>query len=791
MRHMWCLAMGLVSPSLIAEEFIFDSALIHGGGGIKEISYLTDTDEGIRPLVIRINGKKEVFLQNVIFKKNSSKQRIEACFDIRQLKEIIDYNKEIKKKCIFLNEIDVNINFKENSRIGIHELIIPQYLLKKEINDIQPGDWTNGNNALVVNYSLNENVSNNEGKTNKYFYGSSQWKASFDSGYIIKSDLSLASERGDYKANNNYYYLQKDIRDIKSRMSLGTQYSNSLISDSYKFSGIGLRNDQEMWPESELLFRPAVDGIVNQVALIELYQGDVLIKRVQVQPGKYSINDYNPIYYGGDINVEVKNIEGIIINKYSVPYAGGGVIINKNSFIYSFDVGVLQRQGLKDENNSIYQFGIIYGVNDYFNLKYGNLQSSRYNLFVDGASFNTKLGLISTDIKMASAKPYHSKKNHDGYSINAKYQKNISTLKISSISVSSNLHNSTNYRTLDNTYSYDTSGQLRRDVSMQLNGTIMSGSFNVNYGVKEYWNVKKKEKYLSLGYTGSYKMATYGLSAFNSGSNKSTLLNFQIPLGGGYKSSIYSSYIQNGDGSNTKNVTYNHRFPEKKINTSVGVSEYNNNRKNINLSADYSGGKGRLNQSINYVGRKNLSSTTNITGSLIVIDKELHLMERISGTSALIKSEGLAKAKLINSGNQINSSGYGQVALTPYKKNRIEISSENTGLNVKIKGTTKKIIPIKDSVSLVEFETQNTNSIFLKFRVEDILKINFGDDIFNLEGAVIARFMQGQYTLVDGEARFDTLYYYVDGKRCEAKITKSTSRLLELDVYNVSSCYRY
>lgn len=766
-----------------AETVTFNKSLLWGGAS-GSISY-EDREEGIRPAKFKVNKRTDVYLDGVSYKKNVNNQKIEPCLTTEQMYSLSINTKHKNETCQFLGDLDKNIELSYDYNDGIYILQLPQYLMIKEANDVDSSQWSYGDTAFVWNYYTNVLWNNYGDARNTSMLANSDWKLNLDSGYFLRGDLNLDVNDNQKNLKNNYIYLQKDIKPIQSTVLIGNLNNNAFYFDAYKFNGITFENKKEMWAESALRYRPAISGVVSTPSIIEVYQGDTLIKRVEVQTGRYNITDYNPIYYGGEFKVVVKNLNGVEIDRYDLPYTPGDIFINKNNFLYSLNIGQFDQK--KFEHQNVYQAGFLYGINDYLNLKQGYLYTPRYFSVNYGLLFNTFLGLFQMDINAASAKPVTETKSFSRYETGLSYRKSINSRYLSNIVTRYN-YSANNYYSLNDSYDrYNSYRSVKGDSYIQLNGALYGSSLALTFGHKNFWNSNEIQNYLSLGITNNYRSFVYDVYASKTDNDFNLNVGFQMPLGNQYRSSyLYTSYNYSDNYGNSENINYN---TELTPSLNAGISVYRSkDNDNIAGTLNYRGEYFDVAQSIMSISSSEFSYTGSVNGSFIVIDHNLLPLRRLSDTVAIIKSENLENAKINNSSNHINKDGYGPLSVSPYKKNKISLSSENTPLNVSSSNLIHEVIPVRGSISLVKFETKKSNSVFLEFDKEIIDKVIFSDNIFDMNNHVIAAFSQGNYVFVKNYNNENTIKFYIKNKLCEVNVIKTDGDLLNLPIYKVSTC---
>ncbi|MBX6999919.1 FimD/PapC N-terminal domain-containing protein, partial [Providencia rettgeri] len=215
----------LLSGKLHAVEYKFSSALVWGGQSSDEIIYSTELPEGIQSAKFLINSKRDVTLDNVLFKKNKKTGKVEAFLSPENIEKLGIHAKD--ESNTFLSDIDENIIVKSIGSDGVIRILVPQWLMLSNYNDISPEQWSNGNSSVSVNYNLGYFLSKYKNNNENSLFYNSQVKGTTEQGFIFKSDFNvIKSPDGHLEAKNNYYTVQKDIKSTRSRLIIVKQFSD-------------------------------------------------------------------------------------------------------------------------------------------------------------------------------------------------------------------------------------------------------------------------------------------------------------------------------------------------------------------------------------------------------------------------------------------------------------------------------------------------------------------------------------------------------------------------------------
>ncbi|KAG5735751.1 hypothetical protein E4T56_gene5713, partial [Termitomyces sp. T112] len=75
---------------------------------------------------------------------------------------------------------------------------------------------------------------------------------------------------------------------IKSRLTIGTSFSDGAVFDSFGFRGIALATDDRMRPDSQSGYAPMVRGIARTNARPTGYGGDLVVTVLEADGGQQS-----------------------------------------------------------------------------------------------------------------------------------------------------------------------------------------------------------------------------------------------------------------------------------------------------------------------------------------------------------------------------------------------------------------------------------------------------------------------------------------------------------------------
>ncbi|MBD8216995.1 fimbria/pilus outer membrane usher protein, partial [Erwinia persicina] len=108
-----------------------------------------------------------------------------------------------------------------------------------------------------------------------------------------------------------------------ARLTMGEDYLNSDIFDSFRFAGVSLVTDDNMLPPNLRGYAPEVTGIARSNAKVIIRQQGRVLYETQVAAGPFRIQDINDAV-SGQLDVRVEEQDGSVqefkMDTASIPY---------------------------------------------------------------------------------------------------------------------------------------------------------------------------------------------------------------------------------------------------------------------------------------------------------------------------------------------------------------------------------------------------------------------------------------------------------------------------------------
>ncbi len=753
------LALGL-STNTLARDF-FDPAFIKSvnqgdPSSIPDLS-LYSTRDAQAPGVYRIdvilnNSLQETADIRFVDKKDpvTGAQKLAPCLSIAKLttyglrSEAFPTLREDANGCADTSVIpDLTTDFNFNTQQLL--ISIPQAALSTIAQGfVSPDEFDDGINALLTNYQFS---SGKDYEADNEYYNLNL-QSGLNVGPWRLRNLSTWNKSAGTKSDwdSVYLYVQRSIVPLKSTLVMGESTSLSSIFDSVPFTGIQLATDTDMIPESLRGFAPIVRGIARTNARIVIKQNGYQIYQAFVAPGAFEITDLYSTGGNGDLYVTVEESDGSRQN-FVVPYASLPLMLREGQMEYEITSGKYRPYDGNIDEKPFTQATISYGVLSNTTFYTGLQAASNYQALAFGAGQNLgDIGAVSADVTTA----WSSKKDEDktsGQSWRIRYGKNILETG-TNITVAGYRYSTSGYNTLSdvmNTYSNRYGGYTPRSLRNRTNITVSQslgaglGSLSVSGIFEDYWDSKRHNNSLNIGYNGGFRRfnyyAGYSYSRYSWGNNGSgryveddhvVSFNISIPLSE-WLPNAYATYnaTNSSPGSTDQYVSLSGVALENH-NLDWNVQQGYSNREDASggIYGNYRGSAGSVNAGYSYAKNSQLINY-GLSGGVLVHADGITLGQEMSETAVLIKAPGLKNVRLENDATiETDSRGYAIIPyVTPYHRTNVTLDSTTLGNNMELPNTTQKVVPTRAAVVRANFAGNIGRRAFL------ILKRASGENV--------------------------------------------------------------
>ncbi|HEK3218849.1 TPA: fimbria/pilus outer membrane usher protein [Proteus mirabilis] len=660
-------------------------------------------------------------------------------------------------KCIDLLSLDgVEVTTKLNE--GILSIKIPQIWLEyTSATWLPPSRWDDGISGLILDYNINTNVNiPHEGSNTQSIYYNGTVGYNFGS-WRIRSDYQGNYNRTSGDAENNKdllnftrVYGYRAIRSLKSNLTIGENFINSNIFNSWRYTGISLESDDRMLSPQLRGYAPQVTGIAETNARVVVkHQGRILYDST-VPAGPFAIQDLDSSVRG-KLDVEIIEQNGKT-NKFQIDTAYVPYLTRPGQVRYKVVAG-RSRDKLHNTEGPI--FGTTeaaFGLSNAWTMYGGTIFAGDYNSVALGVGRDMfAFGAVSADITQSYAR-LPDRGTMQGKSWRVSYSKRFDNLD-ADVTFAGYRFNERNYMTMQNyldaRYRDDFTGKEKELYTVTFNKGLSeyNTSIGVQYNHQTYWDQSNSDYYsINLNkYMDVFAVKNISLNLSASRSkyygkdNDVFFARVSIPLENNRGFISYDG--SKNSGNYTHNIGYFNTSEDNLANYNLNVSTTYGD--DMNSSSSFSGYYGRYTSIANINANATISDNNtssfgfSANGGLTITAKgaALHPGGFNGGTRLLVDTEGVAGVPVDGGRVTTNNWGYGVVTdINSYYRNETSIDLTKLPNNIEATQAIVESSLTEGAIGYRKFEVLKGEKAFAIIRLADNSYPPFGSIISNAKG---------------------------------------------------------
>ncbi len=765
--------MPLLAPSY-AE---FDRSTLVGGAQNMDLSIYSKGNPVI-PGKYNVNlyvndvwvGKREFE-----FKKVENSDIAEHCFDLEQLMnlgvDIAKIKSREKEKCSLINAWIPDAVSRMNPSDLRYDISIPQAYLKRQARGYVPPEmWDRGINAGYLGYNFNTQHTTNNHISQENSYLSLNGGLNLFGWQFRHNGISTWYEGQNNQYTNLNTYAQRSFPSIRSILTIGQSNTSGELFDSFGFTGVQLRSDDRMLPETQTGYAPVIRGVAQTNAIVEVRQRDQLIYQTSVAPGEFVIEDLFPTGYGGNMDVTVREANGQI-QRFSVPYASLTQMLRPGHDRYSVTAGQVRDKRLLKEDNfaqATYQRGINNHLTGYI----GSIISQNYQAYQLGSAIGTPIGAVSLDMTHSTTDLLEGdQKTVKGQSYKISYSKFWIPTN-TNFTLAAYRYSTSGYYTFQDANSaqdYIRRGFLGANVTRTKSQFQLSLNQNLwkNWGTlyatgtwNEYWNNSGQRTDYQVGYSNHYKLLNYNLSAQRTTDmygkrDDHYYLTLTMPLTFKKRSATITQMVSDNGNSTSINGAIN---DDRTFNYGLSVNDIGYNRTSGSANLQYISPYTTGNVSAS-TGRDFHQYGLTLTGALVAHSHGLSFSPNNVDTLVLVHAENAEGAAINNSvGVKVDPWGYAVVPyVTPYRINEIMIDPKGVSDKVELMSNSLQLAPYAGAIAKAEFKTKSGFPLLIKAKTPNGEALPFASNVYNSKGEAVGVVSQGSQIFIRTDKKQDTV----------------------------------
>ncbi|EFL2424925.1 TPA: fimbrial biogenesis outer membrane usher protein [Escherichia coli] len=676
---------------------------------------------------------------------------------------------------------------------------IPETQLNKTIDGIVPKElWDDGIYAAFINHNTTASVIKNKHSGYEQKYAHLDLLPGINLGtwrFRNVTYLDYSSSTGSKWRNINNY-VERNLKEIDSKLILGDFITISEIFEGVSMRGATLSTDESMIPSRVRKNTPAIRGVANTQAQVDVMYNDYIIYSTTVEPGVFELTEVPYVSGNGVYKVIVKESNGTK-REFFVPFTIPPISVKEGFAKYDLSYGRFRGRGSGVVGPDIYQGTYTYGFTDNLTMYSGLQYSNIYEAYVMGVGIGLGgIGAFSVDGTYASAEFSKKKEKKEGGAVTFKYNKNIDTTN-TNLYLTSHQYRSKNYRTLSDTYNSLYHSTYEKNTTKNTTKNLTSigltqdlgeyGGLRLSYNYEQYWD-SKSYKYLDTAYYNYFKGINYSIGyneqKYHNKKDSVFTVAVNIPFRLSSGASISSNYRFMGNKDNNETHVLGLTGSSSDNSLSWNIDQRYNNRDSYGMS----GNIGVRNQ----YGRFGFGGATNQAassynvyhgGSLLLTKHGITIGQEINQSSVILTAPGASNTGVTTRvGVKTNSNGNAIVSgLSPYKENIVSLNPLELPDDVEIAQTDIKVVPTAGAIVEGRFKTNIGSKGFFYLRTSSNKPVPFGS-VVSVKNSNTTAGIVGE----DGEVFLSGL---PDSGVLEVKWGKnqSASCVVEFDKSNVST----
>ena len=650
--------------------------------------------------------------------------------------------------------IDIQVDLSQ----AILKITIPQaYLTYSDVNWDPPSRWDDGIPGVLFDYNLNASLQhqqNGEGDQHDVSgngtvganAGPWRLRADWQTNYQYQSgDDSYSSQNWEWSR----YYAYRALSGLGAQLSLGEDYLQSDIFDSFNFAGASVRTDDQMLPPNLRGYAPEIAGVARTSAKVTISQQNRVLYEKQVPAGPFRIQDINQSV-SGDLHVRIEEQDGSV-QEYDVSTATIPFLTRVGQVRYKVAAG---RPRSWDHSMSGSAFGAgeaSWGIANGWSLYGGTISSAQdYQAYALGFGRDmAMLGALSFDVTHSRAMLPDNNVYGDspvqGNSYRVSYSKDFDSLN-GRLSFAGYRFSERNFMTM-NEYldavedEHTRAGHDKQMFTASYNQGFHSIGLNVflTWTRRTYWDVNQQNNYnlmLSKHFNvGDFKNINVSLSGFRNEyddeKDNGAYLSLSVPWGS-HSSLTYSGsfdgntnsnrvgYYSQVDENNNWQVNAGHSVQGS---SADGYFRHNSNYGDVDVNAGYQEGE-YSSAGISLQGGATLTAEGGA----------FHRSSVAGGTRLLVDTSGVSGVPVSSHGTAITSNAFGKAVISgvsDYYRSEFKVDVNNLPENAESFESVVQATLTQGAIGFRHFDVIGGQKAMAMLRMENGKQPPFGAQVKN------------------------------------------------------------
>ncbi|WP_395313723.1 outer membrane usher protein [Enterobacter sp. ECC-219] len=631
---------------------------------------------------------------------------------------------------------------------------IPQaYLEYTAENWDPPSRWDEGIPGVLFDYNLNAQGQRQQKQGTQSYNLSGNGTLGGNLGaWRLRADWQsrLAHQSGsgaptDSSWDWSRYYAYRALPKLGARLTMGEDYLNSDIFDSFRYTGASLVTDDNMLPPNLRGYAPEVTGIARSNAKVIVRQQGRVLYETQVAAGPFRIQDINDAV-SGQLDVRVEEQDGSVqeftMDTASIPY-----LTRPGSVRYKLAAG---RPADWEHHVNGPMFGtgeFSWGVSNGWSLYGGGVAGGDYNALALGIGRDLMMfGALSFDATQSRAQlPQQGTLSGGSYRLS--YSKRFDDYN-SQVTFAGYRFSERNYMSMGEYLDALRDG-TRTDSSKEMYTITFNQQFRdlglsayLNYNHQTYWDRPANDRYnltlsryFNLGRFRNISLSLTGYrNKYNGTNDDGMYLSLSLPWGSNGSLSYSGSYSHN---DSSHQVGYYDRLNERDTyQVSAGTT-----RSGSTASGYYShsGDISMVSASASYQAGQYSSLGLSMQGGMTATLKgaALHRNSMSGGTRMLLDTDGVPGIPIRGYSTPTLSNAFGKAVVVDvgsYYRNQFSVDLNTLPENAEVSQSVTQATLTEGAIGYRHFDVIAGEKAMAVVRLADGSVPPFGATVRNDKG---------------------------------------------------------
>ncbi|BEM64688.1 fimbrial protein SteB [Serratia marcescens] len=671
-------------------------------------------------------------------------------------------------------------------------LSIPQAFLEYTADNWDPPSrWDEGIPGLLFDYNVNARTQKQlRGGGGSYNLSGNGTAGANLRGWRLRADWqgNIDHRTGSgqptiQKLDWSRYYAYRAIPALRSKLTIGENYLDSGMFDSFRFTGASLVSDDTMLPPNLRGYAPEVVGVAKTNAKVVISQQGRVLYETQVASGPFRIQDINDAV-SGELNVRVEEQDGsvqeFVMNTANIPY-----LTRPGSVRFKLASGK-PTDWQHHSRGPVFGTGeFSWGVSNGWSLYGGVLAGGDYNALSLGLGRDLMaLGALSFDATQSRARLPQENGTLSGGSYRLSYSKNFDEYD-SQVTFAGYRFSEENFMSmseyLDARYYGTRTGNGKEMYTVTFNKHFRDWGLStyLNYSHETFWDRPANDRYnLTLSRyfdMGAFRNVSLSLSAYrniyNGVNDDGGYLSLSLPWGNN-GSVGYSATVNRSDVTHQANY-YDRLDEHSNYSLSAGSS-----RSGASLSGYYNheGDMARISANASYQEGRHSGMGLSLQGgaTLTAEGGALHRAGIPGGTRMLIDTNSVAGVPVRGYGRTSNTNAWGKAVIgdmNSYYRNKASIDLNKLDDNAEVTQSVVQATLTEGAIGYRQFDVIAGEKAMAVIKLADGSEPPFGATVLNARKQETGIVNDGGSVYLSGINAGDTMMVHWSGSvQCEVRM---------------------